>query len=344
MPCPICGQTVPPDSTFCPNCGNPMPSADLAATRPFQPSLDLDLPAGTDTERVPSLDMEIQDSDDALGQTTADPSRDFGVTVIDAPPSPVDESLIQTLVDPPDQDLAPIPFSEIHDEYSASGVTGERPLDFSDFASTRHGIEAGPSAVALGPERDPARKTTRGRPSPWVSAPEAAVASERQSPVAPPVSPGIGGVRALAIVTAITWVLLASLMVTAFLNIPPVPTLLARVPLPMEVWIGLPGGLLLLLLLFAAGARHRLAGVGRVGSWLRYLLWVLLAALPGIGLLLGMIGVILFIARNRPLAGVHPDPGAVDRVMGWLLLFFTLAWQDIAAVIVLTHLRAHLPF
>jgi hypothetical protein len=86
----------------------------------------------------------------------------------------------------------------------------------------------------------------------------------------------------------------------------------------------------------------------------RLLLWVLLAALPGLGLVLGLFGAMRLILRRppgrepgglaTPTAAYSDHDFAADRSVGWMLVFFTLAWQEEILIVLLTHFRAYLPW
>lgn len=334
--CPHCGKVVAFKAVHCPACGGKLEqTARLQDTRPFLPSFDAAPEVVSDTERLPALDMEIQEPlddpfPDHLRQTVVDePDEDLRATVVNSPPgTDLDQTLLETpaahdddlrdtlVRDPPEpQELPPITFSAAGDALRPM-TTGARPLDADDFQRTH----------------DAARQAA-SQPPP--ASPPTTEAVDRS-----PSSGMLRLARILALVASVAWVALASIMVTGFLNVRAVTALLAALPLPPEALTSVPALLVLATLLAAAATERRLLGAeqarGQASIFLRLLFWVSLAALPGIGLLLGMGGSIYLIGRGNV-------RGPADRLVGWMLIFFTLAWQDIAAVILLTHFRGYLP-
>ena len=357
--CQHCGKQVAFKSETCPACGGPLDGDsdlvdhedgdDLNETRPFHPSFDaLQQPAKElkDTvERLPAIDMEITDeaTDEELLRATfvdsppADEFTDDLPETVDVPHPPVkmELDLTDTLVEvePADERPGPITFSELDSAARVRAVsTGAKPLDFQHFARGREVMR--PNAE-VGDAVDDAPGAPRA---------------------APPQPRGCTRLtKVLAFLAALCWVGVAGLMVTTFLQLPLVLRLLSALPFSPELLVALPGLLLLLTLLAATAAELRaraaLRPASRTGIFLGRLGWFLLAALPAIGLVGGLAGALYLIIRRRP--NLDPDssasyaadgPGATDRPVGWTLLFFTLAWQDIAAVIVLTHFRAHVPW
>ena len=348
--CEHCGKQVAFKTQTCPACGGRMGGAgpgldedDLNETRPFHPSFDLQQPAKElkDTvERLPAIDMEVTDeaTDEELLRATlvdspADEYADDLPETVDVPRPPVEAELdlTDTLVEvePADERPGPITFSELGGAARVRAVnTGAAPLDFQQFS---RGREVMRSTAEIGHPGDDDTPAPRAAPA-----------------------PRRGGTRltkVLAVLAALGWVGVAGLMVATFLQLP----LVLQLPFSPELLVALPGLLLLLTLLAATGAEHRaraaLRPTSRIGIFLGRLGWFLLAALPAIGLIGGLAGALYLVIRRRPL--LDPDssasyaadgPGATDRPVGWTLLFFTLAWQDIAAVIVLTHFRAHVPW
>lgn len=352
--CEHCGKKVAFKSPTCPACGARVGEAgpgldeddDLNETRPFHPSFDaLQQPAKElkDTvERLPAIDMEVTDeaTDEELLRATlvdspADEFADDLPETVDVPQPPVkaELDLTDTLVEVEraDERPGPITFSELGRAARVRPVgTGAEPLDFLQFARGREVMR--PAAESGHAEDDaPAPRST---PAP---------------------RGGLRLTKVLAVLAALCWVGVAGLMVATFLQLPLVLSLLSALPFAPEILVALPGLLLLLTLLAASVAEHRARAALRptsgLGIFLGRLGWFLLAALPAIGLIGGLAGALYLIIRRRP--NLDPDssasyaadgPGATDRPVGWTLLFFTLAWQDIAAVIVLTHFRAHVPW
>lgn len=338
--CPQCGKTFGFKAATCPACGAAVATEapDLGETRPahpaFEPGAESDDDLHDTVPRLPSMEMEIQEPlDDPLHSTLVDPPPamdDEVAALVDTRPTEEDEpggyseELGDTQLEVEsrkrsDRGPAAITFSEVPGK-PAPNVTGAQPLDFQEFTS--------------GKELARRAETDETAPDPL---------EDEQLPPAVDSGP-VGLTKLLAVLTSLLWIGCAVLMVTAYLAIEPVVRLLAHLPVRLEAIAAVPGLLLLFTLLAATSVRCRGRGPagrpGRVGVFLRLFIWVLLAALPGVGLLLGLGGALHLILR-RP---KELRPPASDRPVGWTLLFFTLAWQDMLAVFALIHFRAHIPW
>jgi hypothetical protein len=119
----------------------------------------------------------------------------------------------------------------------------------------------------------------------------------------------------LALTATLSWLGLAAVMVLAYLGVQPVVRLVARLPVYTEALAAVPGLFTILALLLYA-----LSPVGGAGAFL----WAFFAALPGVGLVLGVIGAIRQMRRSAS--------------VGIMLLVFTLTAQALEAWVALTHL------
>ncbi len=143
--------------------------------------------------------------------------------------------------------------------------------------------------------------------------------------------------RLLCLLTGLLWLSLAALAAAPFLALPQLGQLLAWSPIYTEYLPTIPGGLTLLCIMLAAAVRARIDGVTRDASWIgaffKLLLVFVLAALPGIGLLLGLIIGLIWLFKRRPAGG--------------LLLLYTLGWHAALTLYfrgqLLAYARAYLP-
>jgi hypothetical protein len=241
-------------------------------------------------------------------------------------------------------DLKPITFSQAGQQALGGAETGAQPLDFERFESAKDSSRRKEAAVA---------PFTPAEPDWDMNAP------------ATPLANVIGLVRltkVLAWITSILWVATAALMVAIYLDlgVPHLAQLVAQLPFHVEALTVVPWLLLLATVLAASSAKYRVAAAvqrraSRIGALFRTLLWLLLAVLPGVGLLLGLGVGLYLIVRKRPVHLATPervetaqyseyDFATTDRPLGWTLIFFTLAWQEVLVVVVLSHYRAYLPW
>jgi hypothetical protein len=333
--CPHCGRQISFKTPTCPDCGGAVEDADeLKDTRPALPPVEE--PEGEIAEadfrdtikKLPAFDGEIQEP--SVLDTLVDQDPALADTLIDKPPLelPPGINVEDTLVEIREDRSSgkgrsnQITFSDL----DTKRQTGAAPLDARDFESTR----------------DMARRTDAERHV-------AVVTEERLLPTEPVVAgprPRATLAVLLSALSSVAWILLAALAVAQWLRLPPATEMLAALPFPAEALVGVPAALTLGTLVAASVAR------ARVGVFFLLLLWVVLAGLPGVGLLLGLFGALRLIVRNGPgqQASAELDPAAAhagpvtDRLVGWMLLFYTLCWQAIVAVIVLTRFRSWLPW
>jgi hypothetical protein len=357
--CPHCGEAIAADAEECPSCGSLV--NDLLETRPFHPSFEQRAePAGDlgDTERrLPVIDGPLLD--EPTDTTEEEDEDDLRSTLVDGKDGPEPQNLAATLVDEPpklemgdviasgdlgdtlleiqskaEDPTAPITFSDVPVKGALTpDGTGAAPLNFQEFESTKD----------------------RGRRETKDSGQEESVPDPREKRPAP----GTRLPRVLAWLTAVAWVALAILLVAGYLNVPLVVGLLALLPFEIVALTAVPAALQLVTLIAAARTNHRIDGAmlrssSFVRHFLRLLLWVVLATLPGVGLLLGLFGALRLILRrppNQDASGLATNTAAysdfdfaADRSVGWMLVFYTLAWQEEVLVIVLTYFRAYLPW
>jgi hypothetical protein len=332
--CPHCGETVASDEEECPRCSPREPDGDLQETRPFHQTFEKKAqPTGDLRDTVRQLPVIDDPEPDEV--TDEEEERDFRSTLVDGKDAPPPSHLAATLVDTPPaidagHDLgdtlleiqprnpdgaAPITFSDVPAEGRlAPDGTGAEPLNFQEFESTK----------------DRSRRAKDGGQA------EPASLDESREPAA---RPRARLPRVLAWITSVTWVALAVVLVTGYLKVPVMVRLMSLLPFEALALTALPATLLLATVI-AAGRR--------------LLLWVLLAALPGLGLVLGLFGAMRLILRRppgrepgglaTPTAAYSDHDFAADRSVGWMLVFFTLAWQEEILIVLLTHFRAYLPW
>lgn len=338
--CPHCGRQISFKTPTCPDCGGAVEEADeLRDTRPALPAVDGPQEEISEADlqdtvpRLPTFDQEVQEP--SVLDTLVDGDPALAATLIDQPPlelppgATVEDTLVE-IASSGEERMNAITFSELDTRSRLElARSGAAPLDAKDFESTR----------------DMARRTDVER--------TAAVLTEE---IVPP-KEAVGDVarpRArlavfLSAVSSVAWVLLAALAVAQWLRVPLAAAVLAALPFRAEALVGVPAALTLGTLLAASIA------LARVGVFFGLLLWVVLGGLPGVGLLLGLFGALRLIVRQAPdrQAVADHDPTAVYaeqdlaiavRPMGWMLLFYTLCWQAIVAVIVLTRFRSWLPW
>jgi hypothetical protein len=284
-------------------------------------------------------------SDPALHDTLVEPEQPPRIT--DKPSDKLADTLLE--VRPQEGGLRrPITFTEVPDRPIKGDPTGTAPLDFKEFESTDD-IARRSEAERVQPEEGQTDLLPSGK------ALEDSVPWEQLGTVQ---SSGLAKLTKLLVVLAsLAWIGLALLMLAPLLGVAVVASWIAALPFYSEVLVAVPGGLTLLTLLCAAGVRARASSLTGKGSWpgafFGLLLWVLLSALPAVGVVLGLIGAIRLIVRRRLSAEEleamaageasisdygRRDLGEVDRSLGLLLLLLTLCWQTVVGLYVKPYL------
>jgi len=294
---------------------------------------------------------------DSLRATTMDGAH-MRATLVDAPPdeheappASVNAALQDTLInvqsvqDLPDsaeqQRLDSITFSELN-----VADTGAAPLDSSQFRRPEYDPTA-PAPIRL-PELETLAQADEGEGANSEGIEVPLGSGERLAPTDPAITAEqqtlarSGGLpwlcRILCLLTGLLWLGVAALFAAPYLALPQLGQVLAWLPIYPVYIPTIPGGLTLICIVLAATVRTRIDSVTREVSWIgtffKIFFIFLLAALPGIGLLLGLIFGLIGLIKRRPAGG--------------LLLLYTLGWHGGLTLYfwaqALAYARQYLPF